>query len=112
MRCIETSNHAAAGRRSELGVRRHDPGVHDVDHDSGAEGPATILTIQNAVALIDPIEMPEEIGRRGIDGERKQNSGERSSQRGHLNFRTSWTTSNKIRAKRTKWQEKLLGVGG
>src|SRR5216684_69642 len=147
MRGVETGDHTAACRRREFGVRRHDACVHDVDDHAGAEGAAAILTVENAVALIDPVEVPEEIdgrgiaasielgrvvigverdlglvaarrneilcsGSRGIDGERKQIIGERSSQQSHLNFRTSWTTSNKIRAKREKWQGKLLGVGG
>lgn len=124
-------------------MRRHDTGVHDVNDRSGADAAAAVLAVERAVALVDPIEVPEQIGgsriaasfelrgvvvpienyfglmaaRRNellrprsdrIYGERKQNSGERFSQRCHLIFRTSWTTSNKIQAKRAKWQVKLL----
>ena len=102
-------------------MRGHHAGVHHVNHRAAAEGVAAILAVEEAGALIDPIEMPEKIrghriaatgeggrivrgiegdlrlaatgrsellrpGRHRIDGERKQNCGEGSSQRGHLNF--------------------------
>ena len=47
-------------------MRGHHAGVHHVNHGTGPAIAAAILAVEETVALIDPVEMPEEIGGRLI----------------------------------------------
>ena len=66
LRGVESGDDAAAGWRGELGVRGHHSRVHDVDDRAAAGIVAAVLAVENAVALIDPVEVPEEIRGGGI----------------------------------------------